>query len=245
MGSKSKVLVIGGTGYIRKLLVEASAKAAHPHLRSGPCKRNTIHNKTMSIKIMPYLWYQMRFFPSEFGNDVDRVHAVEPVKTAYAIKAQIRRAVEAEGIPFTYVCNNYFAGVFLCNLGQVEATVSPRDKVVIHGDAEFLYDPYVAQILMVVTLDILDSLVQYCNFAAACFNKEEDVATYTIRTIDDPRTLNKILYIRPADNIYSLNELVLLWEKKNGHSIERRYISEEQLLKNIEGKIENLILDMQ
>lgn len=29
-GQKSKVLIIGGTGYIGKFVVEASAKAAHP-----------------------------------------------------------------------------------------------------------------------------------------------------------------------------------------------------------------------
>lgn len=75
-----------------------------------------------------------RFYPSEFGNDVDRVHAVDPAKTAFASKAQIRRAVEAEGIPFTYVSSNYFAGYFLPTLAQPGVTAPPRDKVVIPGD---------------------------------------------------------------------------------------------------------------
>lgn len=75
-----------------------------------------------------------RFFPSEFGNDVDRVHAVEPAKSAFAIKAQIRRAIEAEGIPYTYVSSNCFAGYFLPTLVQPGATSPPRDKVIILGD---------------------------------------------------------------------------------------------------------------
>jgi hypothetical protein len=54
-----------------------------------------------------------RFFPSEFGNDVDRAHAVEPAKTGFATKAKIRRAIEAEGIPYTYVASNSFSGFFL------------------------------------------------------------------------------------------------------------------------------------
>ncbi|KAJ4950171.1 hypothetical protein NE237_027003 [Protea cynaroides] len=45
-------------------------------------------------------WTLKRFFPSEFGNDVDRVHAIEPAKTAFAIKAKIHETVEAEGIPY-------------------------------------------------------------------------------------------------------------------------------------------------
>lgn len=75
-----------------------------------------------------------RFFPSEFGNDVDRVDAVEPAKSAFATKAEIRRAIEGEGIPYTYVSANYFAGYFLPTLVQLGATSPPRDKVIILGD---------------------------------------------------------------------------------------------------------------
>lgn len=75
-----------------------------------------------------------RFFPSEFGNDVDRVHAVEPAKTMFAVKAKIRRAVEDKGIPYTYVSSNFFAGTFLPKLLQLRATASPKDEVVIFGD---------------------------------------------------------------------------------------------------------------
>jgi len=65
---------------------------------------------------------------------VDRTHVVEPAKTAYATKARIRRTVEAEGIPYTYVSCNFFAGYFLPGLAQPGAKSPPRDKVVILGD---------------------------------------------------------------------------------------------------------------
>lgn len=67
------------------------------------------------------------------------------------------------------------------------------------------------------------------------FNKEEDIATYTINAVDDPRTLNKILYVRPPMNTYSFNDLVSLWENKIGKTLERIYVPEEQLLKQIIG----------
>ncbi|TXG64562.1 hypothetical protein EZV62_011556 [Acer yangbiense] len=250
--SKSKILFIGGTGYIGKYIVEASILAGHPTfvlVRESTLlsdskaqvigtfkslgvdfvfgdlydhkslveaiKKVDVVISTVGLDQLPdqdkiiaaikEAGNVKRFFPSEFGNDVDRVHAVETVKTAFAIKANIRRAVEAEGIPYTYVSSNLFSGYFLPTLAQPEAAAPPRDTVTILGDGN----------------------------RKAIFNKEEDIGTYTIRAVEDPRTLNKILYIRPPGNIYSFNDLVSLWEKKIGKTLKRIYVSEEQLLKNI------------
>lgn len=65
---------------------------------------------------------------------MDRTHAVEPAKSAFATKAKIRRTIEAEGIPYTHVSSNFFAGYFLPTLSQPGATAAPRDKVIILGD---------------------------------------------------------------------------------------------------------------
>jgi hypothetical protein len=54
--------------------------------------------------------------------------------------------------------------------------------------------------------------------------------------VDDPRTLNKQLLIRPEPNIKSINEAVLLWENKIGHNLEKTYVPESEVLKQIEGK---------
>jgi len=78
--------------------------------------------------------------------------------------------------------------------------------------------------------------LQFMFWSAAVFNKEDDIATCTIKAVDDPRTLNKILYIRPPANTISFNDLVSLWEKKIGKTLGRIYVPEEQLLKNIRGK---------
>ncbi|KAL6011355.1 Phenylcoumaran benzylic ether reductase Betv6 [Asimina triloba] len=253
MAEKSKILIIGGTGYIGKFVVEASAKAGHPtyvlvreSTASNPDKAKIIENfknhgvnlvygdiydheslvkaiKGVDVVISTVGHLQLadqtkiiaaikeagnvkRFFPSEFGNDVDRVHAVEPAKTAFATKAQIRRAVEASKIPYTFVSSNFFAMYFLPTLAQSGVTSPPRDKVVILGDGN----------------------------PRAVFVKEEDIGTYTIKAVDDPRTLNKILYLRPPANIYSMNDLVSLWEKKIGKTLERIYVPEEQVIKNIQ-----------
>ncbi|KAG7020505.1 hypothetical protein SDJN02_17190 [Cucurbita argyrosperma subsp. argyrosperma] len=253
MAEKSKVLIIGGTGYIGKFVVEASAKAGHTTFAlirestvADPVKAKLVENfKNLGVKLITGDLYdheslvkaikevdvvistlgQMqladqvkiiaaikeagnvkRFFPSEFGMDVDRLHAVEPAKSALAVKAQIRRAIEREGIPYTYVSSNCFNGYFLPTLSQPGLTAPPRDKVVISGDGH----------------------------PKVIFNLEEDIGTYTIKAVDDPKTENKILYIRPPKNTYSFNDLVALWEKKIDKVLEKIYVPEDQILKDIQ-----------
>ncbi|XP_034681725.1 phenylcoumaran benzylic ether reductase Pyrc5-like [Vitis riparia] len=267
MAEKSKILIIGGTGYVGKFIVAASARSGHPTF--ALVRESTVSNSSKSeiiesfkssgvtlvygdlhdheslvkaikqvdvvistvgraqfsdqVKIIAAIKEAgnvKRFFPSEFGNDVDRIHAVGPAKTAFGIKAQIRRAIEAEGIPYTYVSSNFSAGFFLPRLSQLEATAAffvsrlsqpgatgpPRDKIIIPGDGN----------------------------PKAVFNKDDDIGTYTIKAVDDPRTLNKNLYVRPPQNTYSYNEIVSLWEKKIGKTLEKIYVPEEQVLKNIQ-----------
>lgn len=253
MAQKSKILVLGGTGYIGKFIVQASAKAGHPTFAlvrestvSHPEKSKLIESfkssgvtllhgdlndqaslvkaiKQVDVVISTLGGAQIadqvnviaaikeaghikRFLPSEFGLDADRHHAVEPVTSFFEQKAKIRRAIEAAGIPYTYVCSNAFAGYFLPTLGQQNVTAPPRDKVVILGDGN----------------------------AKAIYVAEEDIGTYTIKAVDDPRTLNKILYLRPSANTLTFNELVSLWENKIKSKLEKIYVPEEQLLKIIQ-----------
>ncbi|KAK9135043.1 hypothetical protein Syun_014373 [Stephania yunnanensis] len=66
---------------------------------------------------------------------MDRTHAVDPAKFVFGNKAQIRRRIEAEGIPYIYICNDLHQCRFLPSLVQVEDTkVPPRDRAVILGD---------------------------------------------------------------------------------------------------------------
>ncbi|OAY85818.1 isoflavone reductase-like protein isoform X1 [Ananas comosus] len=250
---KSRILIIGGTGYIGRYVVGASARLGHRTFAlvrdtapADPAKAQLLQGftdsgvtllkgdlydhaslvnaiKNVDVVISTVGFFQLadqtkiiaaikeagnikRFLPSEFGNDVDRTNAVEPAKSAFAIKVQIRRAIEAEKVPYTYVSSNFFAGYFLPTLGQAGATGLPTDKVTILGDGN----------------------------TKAIFVDENDIGTYTIKAADDPRTLNKTLYLRPPANILTHNELVSLWEKKVGKTFERVYVPEEEVLKQIQ-----------
>lgn len=250
--AKSKILVIGATGYIGKFIARASAALQHPTY--ALVRKPTISSKasliqsftssgitilegslqdhdslvaaikqvdvvisavggaeipeqTKIISAIKEAGTIKRFFPSEFGNDVDRVQALEPAKSVFSLKVQIRRAVEEAQIPHTFVVSNGFAGYFLANLIQPGHTSPPKDKVLIHGTGD------------VKTISV----------------REEDIATYTLKAVDDPNTLNKTLHIRPPANIVTQNELVELWEKKIGKTLEKEFVPEEAIVKQIEG----------
>ncbi|KAM3317770.1 hypothetical protein ACQJBY_035465 [Aegilops geniculata] len=251
---RSRVLVIGGTGHIGKHIVAASARHGHSTsvlirdvAPSDPAKMQLLKSfidsgvalikgdlfdhgslvnaiKGVDVVVSAVGPRQLveqsrivmaikeagnvkRFLPSEFGSDVERVHTVDPAATLYAGKVSLRRLIEAEGIPHTYVCYNGFAETYLPSIGDVTAVGAgpPSDKITVLGDGD----------------------------AKAVFVVEEDIAAYTVRAVDDPRTLNKILYMRPPANILSHNELISMWEWKVGRTFQIVRIPEADLLKMI------------
>ncbi|KAG0536986.1 hypothetical protein BDA96_03G109000 [Sorghum bicolor] len=148
-----------------------------------------------------------RFIPSEFGLDADRSAAVEPTRSMFVTtKAAIRRAVEAAGVPYTYVWTGYFFGYGLPGIGQVLAQAPPVDKAVVLGDGD----------------------------TDVSFVDEGDIGTYTVLAADDPRAVNTTLYVKPPANTLSHNELLALWEKKTGKTFQRVHLAEDAVLKQIQ-----------
>lgn len=78
----------------------------------------------------------------------------------------------------------------------------------------------------------------------AVYVDEDDIGTYTIKAVDDPRTLNKTLYLRPPENILTQRQLIAKWEKLSGRQLDKISIPAEDLLASMEGKkITNLFHD--
>ncbi|XP_058103917.1 bifunctional pinoresinol-lariciresinol reductase 2-like [Magnolia sinica] len=257
---KSRVLVVGGTGYIGKRIVKASLALGHEtyvlhrpeiglniekvqmllsfkaqgaHLVEGSfsdhqslvdavkqvdvviCAISGVHIRSHHILLQLKLVDAIkeagnvkRFLPSEFGMDPARMgHAMEPGRVTFDEKMAVRKAIQDAGIPFTYISANCFAGYFLAGLCQVGQITPPRESVALLGDAN----------------------------VKAIYVDEDDIGTYTIKTIDDPRTLNKTVYLRPLENILSQREIIGIWEKLIGKELKKSTISAEDFLANMKG----------
>ncbi|KAL6008251.1 hypothetical protein ACLOJK_033757 [Asimina triloba] len=260
MEKKSKVLVAGGTGYIGKRIVCASLAEGHEtyvlyrpeiganieklqlllsfkdkgaHLIKGSFSDHQslldavkqvdvvisaisgVHIRSHQILLQLKLVQAIkeagnvkRFLPSEFGTDPEQMgDALEPGRVTFDDKMVVRKAIEEANIPFTYVSANCFAGYFLGGLCQPGYITPWRDTVLLCGDGN----------------------------TKAIYVDEDDIATYTIKAIDDPRTLNKTLYLRPPGNILSQREVVGIWEKLIGKHLEKSSISAEDFLAMIKG----------
>ncbi|KAK6158469.1 hypothetical protein DH2020_005783 [Rehmannia glutinosa] len=139
-----------------------------------------------------------------------QLRLIEAIKEAGNFKFEFvvnEKYNEEAGIPFTYVSANCFAGYFVGGLCQFGKILPSRDSVVIHGDGN----------------------------KKAIYAAEDDIATYTIKTIDDPRTLNKTLYLRPPKNILSQRQVVEKWEKLIGKELYKITLSKEDFLASMKG----------
>ncbi|KAG0484291.1 hypothetical protein HPP92_008370 [Vanilla planifolia] len=256
---KSKVLVVGGTGYLGRRLVGASLAAGYPtfvllrpeigvdidkvqlllsfkqqgaRLVEGSfsdhrslvaavrqvdvviCAISGVHIRSHHILLQLKLVHAIkeagnikRFFPSEFGTDPARMaHALAPGRVTFDDKMVVRKAIEEANIPFTYVSANCFMGYFVGGLCQPGKIIPSRESVSLLGDGN----------------------------VKAVYVDEDDIATYTIKAIDDQRTLNKTLYIRPLENILSQREVVKAWEELIGKKLEKTNILEEDFINLIE-----------
>ncbi|ONK55576.1 uncharacterized protein A4U43_UnF1410 [Asparagus officinalis] len=134
-------------------------------------------------------------------------HAIAPGRVTFDDKMVVRKAIEDAKIPFTYICAGCFAGYFIGGLCQPGNILPSRERVLLHGDGN----------------------------VKAVYVDEDDIATYAIKTIDDPRMLNKTLYIRPPENTLSQREVVQAWEKLIGKELEKTSILEKDFLSIING----------
>lgn len=72
---------------------------------------------------------------------------------------------------------------------------------------------------------------------AAYFVDGFDIGKFTMKIVDDHRTVNKNIHFRPPINCYSMNELASLWESKIARKIPRLFVSENDLLAIAAGSI--------
>lgn len=68
-----------------------------------------------------------------------------------------------------------------------------------------------------------------------------DIGKFTIKCIDDGRTMNKSVHFQPQSNLLNMNELASLWENKIGRTLPRVTITEDHLLAAAKGMHSTLV----
>ncbi|VVA17904.1 PREDICTED: isoflavone reductase [Prunus dulcis] len=245
-----RILIVGATGFIGRFVAEASLDAGQPTyvlIRPGPhdpskadiikslkdrgaiILHGVISDKALMEKLLREHEIEVvisavggttildqiilvgaiqavgtikRFLPSEFGHDVDRADPVEPGLTMYLEKRQVRRCVEKSGVPYTYICCNSIASWPYFDNKHPSEVLPPLDQFQIYGDGN----------------------------VKAYFIDGADIGKFTMKTVDDIRTMNKNVHFRPPSNLYDINGLASLWEKKIGRTLPRVTITEDDLL---------------
>ncbi|KAL4347493.1 hypothetical protein GQ457_17G016420 [Hibiscus cannabinus] len=248
--TNGRVLIVGATGFIGQFVAEASLDAGRPtyvlvrpssgnHSKTKVAKalqdRGAIllnglaNDKELMVKLLKEHHIEVvvsavggekildqlslveaiasagtvkRFLPSEFGHDVDRAEPVEPGLQMYKEKREVRRLVEKLGIPYTYICCNSIASWPYYDNRHPSEVIPPLDKFQIYGDGS----------------------------VKAYFVAGTDIGKFTMKTVDDVRTVNKSVHFRPPCNFYNMNELAALWERKIRRTLPRATITENDLL---------------
>ncbi|XP_027361820.1 leucoanthocyanidin reductase-like [Abrus precatorius] len=248
--TRNRILVIGGTGFMGQFITKASLAFGYPTyllLKPGPVTpskasivktfqdkgakviHGAINDKEFMVKIfkeheidvvislvggenvldqllllesMKSVNTIKRFLPSEFGHDVDKTNPVEPGLRMYKEKRLIRRLIQEYGIPYTNICCNSIASWPYYDNCHPTKVPPPLDQFQIYGDGN----------------------------VKAYFVDGNDIGRFTMKAIDDIRTLNKSVHFRPSNNCYSINELASLWEKKIGRTIPRVTVTGDDLL---------------
>ena len=149
---------------------------------------------------------------------MDPAKAVDPIKHHLGVKASIRRSIEAEGIPYTYLLSNGFAGYFLPNFGIARTggtgsfTAPPRDKVEIIGDGN-------TKGININSIIFLFKLVKTFSFAYECacvcepFTRYKSTRSTTL--VKDDQVI-VIFYV--GSNFFQRRGYCDLYHKSSGRS---------------------------
>ncbi|KAL3697294.1 hypothetical protein R1sor_011370 [Riccia sorocarpa] len=218
--TKAKVLIIGATGFLGTYMVKASIKLGHPTFilvrsltYSDPAKAQLLKSfRDSGVTVLE-------------GDLIDHENLVNVLRQVDVViatvsgsgigeQANILKAAKEAGTIKRFLPSE-FSSIDLDkatidfkevaesseDLGNDNLTSPPRDKVTIWGDGT----------------------------AKGIVNNEEDIATFTLKAILDAGTENKTLHIRPKENRVSQRDIVTLWEKKIGHTLEKTVVSQEDV----------------
>lgn len=248
---KSRVLVVGATGFIGRFVTEASLAAGRPtyvlvRLSPGsPCNKakiveafkdkgafllhGTVSDKELMEKLLKE--HEIEIVISAVGGEqvMDQLTLIEAIKAVGTIKRflpsefghDVDRADPVEPGLVMYKEKRKVRRV-------IEEMEVPYTYICCNSIASW---PYYNNHHPSEALPPLDQFQIYGDGTVkAYFVAGADIGKFTMRAADDIRTLNKSVHFRPLCNYYNINELASLWEKKIGRTLPRVTVTENDLL---------------
>ncbi|XP_057475647.1 isoflavone reductase homolog isoform X3 [Actinidia eriantha] len=194
---KTRVLVVGGTGYIGKRIVRACLDQGHmTYVLQRPAQEIGLDIEKLQM-LLAFKEQGAQLVEGSFSDHQSLVNMVKQVDVVICTTSGVHHRshnilMQLKLVEAIKEAGNVKMGTLL----------PPKDKVGIYGGGN----------------------------EKVIFVDEDDVATYTVKTIADRRTLNKTLYLRPQENILTQRELVDKWEKLLGRTLEKFHISAQDFL---------------
>nr|XP_011459499.1 PREDICTED: LOW QUALITY PROTEIN: isoeugenol synthase 1-like [Fragaria vesca subsp. vesca] len=247
-GEMSKILIIGGTGYLDQYMVKASVSLGHStyaYVRpikptSTDSSKLQLHNEFEAIGLT--------LFQGELDDHEKLVGAfkqVDIVISTLAVPQHLEQLKIIKAIKEAGNIKRFIPSEFgneedrASGLPPFEAMLVNKRKIRRATEAAGISYTFVsANSFASYFVDYLlhphenrDEVIVYgSGEAKAVFNYEKDVAAYTIRAATDPRAANRILICRPQGNIISQLELISAWEEKTGRTLKRIHVPEQEII---------------
>ncbi|KAA8545985.1 hypothetical protein F0562_020564 [Nyssa sinensis] len=222
---KSRILIIGVTGNLGFELAKASIAASHPTF--GLVRDSAFSNPDKSHKLQTLSNAGATLLKGSLQDEASLIQAIKQVDVVIC------------AISSRQVLDQKLLIPLIKQAGCIKRFIpsefgSDPDKTRI-SDLDYNFYSRKAEIRRLALRPLQGTKSQYLETGnvKGVFVKESDVAAFTINTVDDPCTLNKVLYLRPPGNVYSMNELIETWESKIKKKLEKIYVPEEELLKKI------------
>ncbi|KAJ1265186.1 hypothetical protein BS78_08G060200 [Paspalum vaginatum] len=246
---KSRVLVVGGTGYIGRRIVRASLAQGHPTL----------------VLMRPEIGLHIDKLQMLLGF---KARGARLVEASLDDHASLVAAVAQADVVVSAMSGVHFRSHNLHLQHKLVEATKEAGNVKRFIPSEFGMDPsrmgHALEPGRVTFMDkmelrraIEEANIPHTYISANCFsayfcpnlcqmrtllppkekvqvygdgNVKDDVATYTIKSIDDPRTLNKTVFLRPRENILTQNDVIAKWEKLSGTVLEKIHIPADEFL---------------
>ncbi|CAD6239229.1 unnamed protein product [Miscanthus lutarioriparius] len=248
------ILVVGGTGYLGRHVVAASARLGHPTLA---LVRDTAPSDPAKAALLKS--FQDAGVTLLKGDLDDQASLVSAVKAADVVistvgapqiadQTRLVAAIKEAGNVKRFIPSEFgldadrsdaeepTRSMFITTKAAIRRAVEAAGVAYTYVWTGYFFGyglPGIGQVLAQAP-PVDKAVILGDGDTEVSFVDEGDIGTYTMLAADDPRAENKTLYIKPPANTLSHNELLALWERKTGKTFRREYVPEQAVLKQIQ-----------